>query len=481
MIEKISFWFALVLTLWICTPEQAATQTAPQPTSVAGTNRIERSPDGFSFSFYLNNIPLYRYNMGSKGSDRGNLNGLTASIDGKNYFIPAMCGGILVADSERIVYPCETGVVYKLENQFIRSDSVALFWRVSLNDREVYKYWMSMQIKGKTLVIDIAGIGNNGAGVMLGEGYTTRDDFVVVPVPYLPITCILYQKTTRGFTSMFFDWEKTNCSRMLPAASKSKPVLFTSPAEYFPRTDGRRNKIKERIYLTTSLDIEEVLPNVVAPVAPFKSKLQDKIIISYHPPFPTLLEPLIPNTSLPSYLDSLKKLGITNVALLVKDWWWSGFDKGNPRVLPANDFHMAYKQLGKTGNDIMLKVRDKVHSLGYTMALHQNYVDVYSGSKAGGFPDIPVNYLVVSKLPGTENRPAWAYVSENSDENAWAIKPSLVFDIARRVSAAIYKAYRTDWNYLDVTSALNPSGPLAVPQHGTVSSYVDFDASPGSA
>ncbi len=481
MNQKLISRFALLLALWICVQEQTVAQTTPQPTRVAGTNKIERSPDGLSFSFYFNNIPLYRYNMGSDGGNRGNFIGLTASKDGKNYFVPAMCGGVLAADGERIIYPCEPGVSFKLDDQFMNHDSIALHWRMTLNDREAHRYWMSFQIKGKTLVIDISGDDGNGAGITLGEGYSARDDLVVVPVPYLPITSLLHEKTSGSFTSMYFDWERTSCSRMLPDATKTKPVLFTAPTEYFPRTDGIRNKIKERIYLTTSGDIDDVMPNVVGPVAPLKHKLQDKIIVSYHPPFPKLLEPLIPHTSLPSYLDSLKNLGIKNVALIVKDWWWSGYDKGNPRVVPANDFNMEYKHLGNTGNQILLKVRNKLQSLGYTLALHQNYIDMYSGSKAGGLPDIPVNHLLISKLPGTGSQPAWAYVGDNSDENAWAIKPSRVFDVAKQVSAAIYKAYRTDWNYLDVTSALNPSGPVAIPRHGTVNSYVDFDASPGNA
>ncbi len=473
----------LVVALNVFIAESALSQSTPQPNRVSGANSIQHDPGKGSFTFFFNGIPVYRYETTVDGTPKGNFNGLSASENGRDYFTPSMCGGVSSADGDRIIYPCEGGTSYGLQNQTIGRDSIALLWQVTVQNRQLYGYWMSLQIKGRTLVIDIEAENDNryGAGITLGEAFSPRNDLIVVPVPYLPITSLLHEKTTKSFVSMFFDWERTNCSRMLPLSAQAGHTLYASSVDYFPKTDGVRNRIKERIYLTVSNNIDEVLPNVVGPVAPLRSKLQDKIIISYHPPFPWLLDPIIPNTSLPSYLDTLKNLGITDVALLVKDWWWSGFDKGNPRVLPANDFEMAYRHHGRTGYDILLKVRNKARSLGYMVGLHQNYVDMYSTGKAGGYPDIPANHLLVAKLPGTEDRPAWAYVPENSNENSWAIKPSRVFDVAKQVSAAIYTAYQTDWNYLDVTSALNPSGPLPIPRHGTVNSYVDFDASPSNA
>lgn len=454
-------------------------QSTPQPTRVAGANRIARSGDGKSFAFSFNGIALYRYNTIPDGKQTGSFVGLSASLDGNQYFAPAMCGGVLSARGGRVVYPCEKGVSYKLEKQFVTADSVALLWSVSRDNTALYRYWMSFQIRGRTLLIDIQADGNdrNGAGITLGEAYSHPNDLTVVPVPYLSLMNILYQQSSKMFTSMFFDWERTNCSKLFPLAQDPGRALFAQSAEYFPRTDGVRNKIRERIYLTVSGDVSEVLPNVVAPVAPFKTKLQDKIILSYHPPFPTLLEPLIPNTTLPSYLDSLNNLGIRDVALLVKDWWWSGFDKGNPRVLPANDFNRADAKKGRGGGDILLRIRDKAHAYGYWFALHQNYVDMYSKSRPGGSSTTFVDSTLLAKLPGTSGKRAWAFVSDRDAENAWAIKPSRVFNLAKKVSSEIYGAYRADWNYLDVTSSLNPSGPLPTRSYGSVNSYVDFDAS----
>lgn len=468
-----------VLAATLLIVEPSPSQTTPQPTRVSGANRITRSSDGMTYTFFFNGIPMYRYATMPDGTLRGNFNGLSASRNGRDYFTPSMCGGILAADDDRIVYSCEDGVSFSLHDKFVSDDSVMLLWRMYRNNRQLYSYRMSFQIRGKTLTIDLEGDADdrNGAGLTLGEAVGNRNSLVVVPVPYLPITSLLHEKTSKSFVSMFFDWERTNCSRLLPLSAQEGHVLYASSAEYFPRTDGIRNRIKERIYLTVSNDINEVLPNIVGPVAPLRSILQDKLIVSYHPPFPWLLDPIIPKTSFPSYLDTLKKLGIINVALLVKDWWWSGFDRGNPRVLPANNFDRPAGRPGTGGNDILLKVRDKAHALGFLFGLHQNYVDMYTESREGGLPDIGVDASLIAKLPGPEDRQAWAYVSEDRHENAWAIKPAQASSVAGRVSAAIYGEYKTDWNYLDVTSALNPSGPLPLAKHGTVNSYVDFDAS----
>jgi hypothetical protein len=477
--------FALILVTGTFMECFAQAPTTPIPTQLSGTNRITRSSDGRSFIFSFNGIPLYQYNTMTNGSYKGSFVGLSVLSSGIANFFPAMCGGVLAVDHERIVYPCEENISFTLDDQFISEDSIALLWSMYLNYTKLYDYWMSFQLKDKTLVIDIEGASDNrnGAGITLAEAFDDRKDLAIVPVPYFTLSSLLYRKSTRTFVSMFFDWERTHCSRMLPLSAQKDHVLFASVAEYFPKTDGIRNKVKERIYLTVSQDIDEVMPNIVGPTAPLKSTLQDKIIISYHQPFPWILEPLVPNTSLPSYLDSLKNLGITNVALLIKDWWWSGFDRGNPKILPANDFNMQRdgwdcnnsERTGGGGDDVLLKVRDKAHAFGYLFGLHQNYVDMYSTSRPGAAPNIQVDDSLLSRLPGVQRQRAWAYPNNCRHENSWAIKPSRVFAIASLVSSALYEAYQSDWNYLDVTSALNPSGPLPIEGHGSVYSPVDFE------
>jgi hypothetical protein len=191
---------------------------------------------------------------------------------------------------------------------------------------------------------------------------------------------------------------------MLPLTSSPGHVLFAQSVDYYPRTDGVRNRIKEKIYLTVSNDVNEVIPNAIGPIAPLKSKLQDKIVLSYHPPFPWLLEQIISSTSLTTYLDTLKNLGITNVALIIKDWWWSGYDEGNPNVLPANNFDMGEwacndNQRQKNGGDeVLAKIREKAHKYKYMFALHQNYVDVYSKARPGSRPLVEVNVGILSQL-----------------------------------------------------------------------------------
>jgi hypothetical protein len=464
-------------------------QSTPQPTQIPGSNLIERNADGKIYTFSFNGIPMFRYNIMPNGFYRGNFNGLSASRDGRDYFIPAICGGVLAVDGKRIVYPCEDGVSYTLENQFINTDSITLLWGMYWNNTKLYGYRMSLQMKGKTLVIDIEGNDDNrnGAGITLGEAQGKDKDLVVVPVPYLPLTSLLYQKSTQTFTSMFFDWERTNCSRILPLGSLQNHVLFSQTVEYFPRTDGIRNKLKERIYLTVSSEVNEVMPNVVGRQAQFKSVLQNKIILSYHQPFSTLLNPIIPGTSLPTYLDTLKNLGITDVALIVKDWWWSGYDGGNPNVLPANDYNMGdwacsdFQRKGDGGDRVLAKVREKARQQKYMFALHQNYVDMYFKSRPGAVSLIKVDSSLIVRLPDFGNQLAWSSLPNCRGENALAIKPSCIIDVAGHVASSIYHRYQADWNYLDVISSPNPSGPFPIQGYGTVNSFVDFDASRNNA
>ncbi len=482
-----AFFYLLLVSGCVIRFNQAQAQSAPQPTRVPGTNQIVRSSDGRTYTFLFQNIPLYRYTTVQQDRPAGNFVGLEASASGNDYFTPAMCGGVLAVDGQRIVYPCEPGVSFRLMNQYFSSDSVALHWTMYLDRRPLYEYRMSFQMRGRTLIIDVnaAGGSRNGAGISLGEAYSRQDDFAVVPVPYLTLLNLLHRKSTKSFTSLFFDWERTNCSRLLPLTKQSNHAIFASSVEYFPQTNGTRNILHERIYLTVSVDLDEVMPNVVGPEAPLRRALQSRIILSYHPPYPWILGPLIPGSTLPSYLDSLNNLGVTDVALLVKDWWWSGFDRGNPLVLPANDFLMQrdgwdcfpYERQGGGGDAVLRRVRDKARRFGYLFGLHQNYVDMYQDARPGALPIIRVDSSLMARLPDGGQDRAWAFAGNCRGENAWAVKPSRVLDVTRQVSSAIYNAYRADWNYLDVTSSLLPSGPLPIEGRGVVNSVVDFDAS----
>lgn len=469
---------------------QLNAQSTPQPTAPSGSNRVARSPDGRTYSFYYNGILLYRYDVVVSGRYNGTFVGLSASANGTSFFSPSMCGGVLAVDGGRIVYPCEGEVMFRLIDQFSSRDSVMLSWKMYKENREIYAYRMSFIIKGRTLVIDVAAEGDNrnGAGITLGEATGRPDDLVVVPVPYLTLTNLLLQKSSKNYLSMFFDWERTRCSRLLPLSPQQGHTIFASSAEYFPLTDGRRNRLSERIYLTISGNLDEVMPNVPAPQAPLRKSLQDKIVVSYHPPYHWLLNSIVSGSGLPSYLDTLKNLGIRDVALLVKDWWWSGFDKGNPSVLPANDFLMQregwdcfeFERQGGGGDDVLRAVRDKARSYGFVFGLHQNYVDMYTTARPGALPAVNVDSTLLARLPDVGTERAWAYPGNCRGENAFAVKPARVVELAGQVASDIHTAYALDWNYLDVTSSLNPSGPLPLVGHGPVNSVVDFDASPAN-
>ncbi|MCX6120422.1 MAG: hypothetical protein NTX44_02230 [Ignavibacteriales bacterium] len=455
-------------------------QTTPQPTQVLGTNRIDFSTDSSSVTFWFEDIPLYKYE-----NQRGTFDGLSASANGQSYFHPAKCGGVLVSDHQEILTPLNNELTYLLKNRIIDKDSVAFLWTIYNQRNSLYSYWMKFHIKGRTLIIDIVGTDDNdpmGSGITLGYAKSSENSVFVVPVPYLTLTNLLYEKNSSSFTSMFFDWERTNCSRMYPLTKSLTDSAYAQRVDYFPNTDGTRHRIQERIYLTTSQDVNEVMPNVVGPIAPHKDKMQDKIVVSFQPPFPWILKPWLGDNSLSCYLDSLGKLGITNIALLIKDWWWSGDDAGNPNVLPANDYiggndacpHLEWQSWGGGGNEVMKNIRDKAHQHGFTFALHQNYVDMYFKYRTGAEILIQVDSTCVSKLPN--NKFAMAFGPNCNSEFAYAIKPSRILDIGTRVSAAIYHNYGADWSYLDVTSSTSPSGPLMGDES---KSYVDFDKSLG--
>lgn len=70
------------------------------------------------------------------------------------------------------------------------------------------------------------------------------------------------------FTSIWFDWYRTNASA--PYAAKQPEVSvdgapINGGMVYTPKTDGRRNPMYERIFITASPLYEETLPSIANP------------------------------------------------------------------------------------------------------------------------------------------------------------------------------------------------------------------------
>ena len=152
--------------------------------------------------------------------------------------------------------------------------SVHISYLISWNSTISFIYNYTLKISGRTLIIKIDGTEDkNCAGFDLDRCENAFNP-IVLRVPYLTLFNLLYSNNL--YTSMFFDWETTNASSLNPKTPDTYDIIingitsstskrFTQVALYNPLSNGKRNQLSETIYLTTSLSIDKVLPNIVMP------------------------------------------------------------------------------------------------------------------------------------------------------------------------------------------------------------------------
>ncbi|MGQ9731641.1 MAG: hypothetical protein ACUVX8_10260, partial [Candidatus Zipacnadales bacterium] len=150
-------------------------------------------------------------------------------------------------------------------------------WRMYSADRSAevtytYRMW------GKSLVIDVVAPGGEIAEVRYGhcEGATNPR---LVTLPFYPMgsgqnrPAIMVSDTEAGplFLMSNTCWYLSNAS--LPYATneiKDGLVTYNGGVRYIPKTDGKRNDVYERFFLTISHRFEEVLPTIANPESPWK-------------------------------------------------------------------------------------------------------------------------------------------------------------------------------------------------------------------
>ena len=288
-----------------------------------------------------------------------------------------------------------------------------------------------MEIRGKTLVADMVSAGTEFAefrgplhGVRLEE----------VSVPYLEPRMGAYRLGGR-FVSSYADWTVTGASHLRRLGSTS----------YVAKTDGTRNPLRERVLLTVSRELLEVMPNLPNPRSPFLDTLADKVVMdcwSFGGRF----------SDFGRYLEALKAYGVDDIAIIFHVWQRHGYDNGLPEHVPANP--------GLGGDEEMRGLGATAKRLGYLFSLHENYIDYY--------PNYP-RYTEDAVARDSAGRKIDAWYMPSTGIQSYRLKPSWIERYVRDQSPQVHSRYSTTASYLDVHSVNLPF-------------HLDFDAgAPGAA
>lgn len=451
-------------------PLQLSAQSTPMPTTASGTNAIIYDDTDNKFYFLFNGNPLYSYFVGRNGkfnNNGGTLYGVQAIATNGVWFWPSYAGGITASLNGKNRLPWDADIRYTLlGDPQVVNNSIEVKWRMThnlegMNDFLDYTY--KFQISGKTLIITVE-VQNNSiksTGINFDRCENAHNKSVVI-VPYLTLFNLLYSDDS--YTSLFVDWEFTNASTIYPLEPweynvpefvSENSIRYTQHISYKRKTNGRRNPLKEKIYLTVSSNIDEVLPNLPGPIAALRHQAASRTVLSYGPPYPWLL------WSNPHYkyrfLDSLKNRGVNDLNVIIKQYQCYGYDIKLPDVLkngqPANFETYTCDSIeagGQGSREHLIELRNHiVNDLGYGFALHEQYTDLYKNSPS---------YLATMEAKNSLDNTEGAVLNwiNCEPETAHVFKPHYSISMAELWSSRL-KDFDPTWSYLDVHSAANPS------------------------
>jgi hypothetical protein len=299
---------------------------------------------------------------------------------------------------------------------------------------------LQLRIWQKSLVVDV--INRTGQATELSFGQLTHvTEPRTIYVPYLTYgrgahPCVLLSQagTKHVFTSLWLDWYRSNGSEPFAAESAvTNTARINGGVRYRPCTNGRRNPMFERLFLTVSPKFEEVLPTVSNPVGLHARKAVDRLWQESWGPGNYEKET--------ERSRKLRAYGIEKLIQCNHEITWR--DGGE-------SFTLRTRAAPKKGGDPALK-RYVAHqrSLGWLAGLYSNYTD-YAPVNEFWSPD------GVQRTSAGEWRTSWP--------RCYAEKPLKAVEFDARLAPQIEAKFHPNAAYTDVQTAVSPW------------SYTDYDA-----
>ncbi len=153
----------------------------------------------------------------------------------------------------------------------IQGDRLQAAWEASLGDKKV-TYESTLRLWQKSLVVDYVCRGGHADGLSYGHIARVEKPGLIL-LPYLNygshhLNVIISRGSPLFFASVWMDWYRSNASE--PYAEDKitgDQIWLNGGVRYLPRTDGKRNDMYERFFVTFSPVFEEALPSIPNPPA----------------------------------------------------------------------------------------------------------------------------------------------------------------------------------------------------------------------
>ena len=407
-------------------PEKLAWPTTPHtilPTFEEPVrNSIRARGDGYELTATDSSGTIrYRY-----APTDGTLGDITVEAGGQT-FQPCFDGGITFGLDGKEVRPGSSGVATRLVSRKPAGYKIAAEWEISTGPSSA-RYIYDFHLKGKSLVVDVIAKGGLATRFDIGLAKGLAEAKTVF-VPYLTygnnwpkVVCSPGQGQPVFFLSLL-DWYNSDASELYGSPRLTVPdtIRYNGGAEYNPLTNGRRNDLRERLFINVSTDFHEVLPNIPNPKCDTGQIAREFVWRNIGSPQREMLA-------------KYKAYGIDKFIACHHEVGWR--DAGE-------SFTMRLRAAPRIGDDELADYSKWLRGLGYRFGTYTNYVDFAPVNSNWNEDDVCLN------SDGTWQR-AWP--------RCYALKPLRAVEKEAWHAPRIHQKFGTDAQYCDVHTAYKPWG-----------------------
>ncbi|MBN1342372.1 MAG: hypothetical protein JXQ73_06815 [Phycisphaerae bacterium] len=342
-------------------------------------------------------------------------------------FRPCRLGGIEFDLAGKHVKPGSKDAATKLLRHDADDQRVLSEWEIS-RDGQSARYTYELRIKGKSLIVDVAARGGKATRLDIGlaEGLPSPKaiymPFLTYGLDWPRIVCSP-GKDSPLFLLSLIDYYNSDASILFgaPRVVEQGCLAYAGGSAYMPKTDGKRNDLRERIFINVSSDVHEVLPGIPNPKC-------DTGDIARQYTWRNIGHPQ------QEMLAQYKAYGIDKFIACHHEVGWR--DAGE-------SFTMRLRAAPRIGDEGLAEYGKWVRQQGYRFGTYTNYVDFAPVNSNWNEDDVCLN-------PDGSWQTAWF--------RCYALKPLRAAEKEAWYAPRIHEKFGTTAQYCDVHTAYTPWG-----------------------
>jgi len=369
----------------------------------------------------------------------GSLGDLAVEAGGQR-FRPCWKGGIVFELDGKSVRPGDPDVKTEFLGEGTDGGKRVYDWALTAGGTTV-RYRYAIEVKNKSCIVDVAADGGHATRFDVGLARGLHEPKAVY-IPYLtygddwPRVVCSTRPEGRVFLLAVLDYYNSDASELFgaPRLRDEGGLAYAGGSVYNPTTAGKRNPVRERLFINVGSDVHEVLPNIPNPKCDTGDLARECLWCNIGQAFQH------------ERLGKYKAYGIDHFIACHHEVGWRE---------AGESFTMRDRPAPSIGEAELAEYGAWVKGLGYRFGTYTNYVD---------FPPVNANWNEDDVCLDPEGR--W----QRAWPRCYALKPLRAAEKEAYYAPRIHERYGTTAQYCDVHTAYAPWG------------RTDYDArTPGAA